>query len=100
MNLDEIFEQIKEDALEDYREDVLEEIREAFLSKEAQESARKVNRFFRKHQMAEVDNPADVANQIESTDEGLRIKLTENQRRFIAADKLYGDDSIGLKYTE
>lgn len=100
MNLEDIFDQIQEDVLEDVKKDLEEDLKEAFKSSEAQASAKQINQLFAKHEQDPVADPSEIANQIKQDADGVTIKLNENQRRFVAADPIYGKDSIGLKYTD
>lgn len=98
--IDDLIKQLEEDIRRDTKEGLKEDLKQAFRSQEAKDSAKKINALFKENKMDVVSDPHFIAEQIQDESDGLSIELTENQRRFIAADQLYGGDSIGLKYTD
>lgn len=98
---------ISDDVKKEYAEDLAEDIKANLQSQNAKASAELINRLFEQNDLKDsegnsirVGDPSTIADQIEIIEDYLQIPLTEDQRRFIAADVLYGLNAVNLKYRE
>lgn len=120
MNFNNIFKQIEKILYEEINSDqsmiqfaggLQEDLIQVLISDEAQSSYIAINELFRKNKIVDengkllqVADPKTIVNQIYVTNDGnVKIDLSESQRRFLAADKIYGLDLFGkfnIKYTD
>lgn len=98
---------IADDVVKERNKDLVEELQAALQSQNAEDSANLINRLFEQNDLKDsegnpirVGDPKTIADQIEIVENHIEIPLTEDQRRFIAADVLYGLNAINLKYKE
>lgn len=102
-----LFKQVEKDIREQSLHDIIEELKLDLSSSKAKESADLVNELYKRYEVKnnsgevlQVADPSTIIDQIEYVDGNIRIGLTEEQRRFMISDLIYGLRAINLKYIE
>jgi len=101
MNIVDWFDEIVEDHFDDQIDEILAEMRKILRSSAATNSAHRLNQLFVKNEMKDeagnflqVGNPTTIADKLKRDGVLIVASLTDEERRFLSADRLYGDNVL------